>query len=61
MFELPNKGMGKFKQKLLKSVSRKMVLLLLLSALIFTMGQYAVILLGNEGNVRSHLQELKAS
>ena len=53
--------MGKFKQKLLKSVSRKMVLLLLLSALIFTMGQYAVILLGNEGNVRSHLQELKAS
>ncbi|MEY8417760.1 histidine kinase [Oscillospiraceae bacterium 44-5] len=58
---MPNKGMGKFKQKLLKSVSRKMVLLLLLSALIFTMGQYAVILLGNEGNVRSHLQELKAS
>lgn len=54
-------GTGKFKQKLLKSVSQKMVLLLFLSALIFTMGQYAVILTGNEANVRSHLQELKAS
>ena len=56
-----NKGTGKFKQKLLKSVSRKMVLLLLISALIFTMGQYAVILIGNETNARSHLRELEAS
>lgn len=58
---MPNKGIGKFKQKLLKSVSQKTVLLLLVSALFFTMGQYAVILTGNESNVRSHLQELKAS
>lgn len=58
---MSGKRTGRFKQKLLKSVSRKMVLLLLLSALIFTMGQYAVILTGNETNVRSHLRELKAS
>ncbi|NBI68653.1 two-component sensor histidine kinase [Pseudoflavonifractor sp. 60] len=38
-----------------------MVLLLLISALIFTMGQYAVILIGNETNARSHLRELEAS
>lgn len=50
-----------FKKKLLKSVSQKMVLLLFISALIFTMGQYAVILIGNEMNARIHLQELKAS
>ena len=58
---MPNLGMGKFKQRLLKSVSQKTVLLLLVSALIFTMGQYTVILTGNEANVRSHLQELEAS
>lgn len=58
---MQNKSTGKFKRKLLKSVSQKMVLLLFVSALIFTMGQYAVILIGNEANVRSHLQELKAS
>lgn len=56
-----DKSTGKFKKKLLKSVSQKMVLLLLISALIFTMGQYAVILIGNEINVRSHLRELNAS
>ena len=58
---MPKKQTGKFKQALLKSVSRKTVLLLLVSALIFTMGQYAVILIGNESNVRAHLQELLAS
>lgn len=61
MFRLSNKVTGKFKQKLLESVSRKTVLLLLVSALIFTAGQYAVILTSNEANVRSHLQELEAS
>ncbi len=59
--KLPNQRTGKFKQKLLESVSQKTVLLLFISALIFTMGQYAVILMGNEANVRSHLQDLKAS
>lgn len=58
---LPNKSIGKFKQKLLKSVSQKTALLLFVSALIFTMGQYAVILTSNETNVRSHLRELVAS
>lgn len=61
MSKLPNKGTGKFKQKLLGSVSQKLVLLLVVSALIFTMGQYAVILMGNETNVRDHLQELEKS
>ena len=59
--KLSTKVTGKFKQKLLESVSRKIVLLLLVSALLFTAGQYAVILMGNEANVRSHLQELEAS
>lgn len=59
--ELLNKSTGRFKLKLLQSVSRKTALLLLVSALIFTAGQYAVILIGNETNVRSHLQELEAS
>jgi len=58
---LPNQKTGKFKEKLLASVSRKIVALLFVSALIFTMGQYAVILAGNEANVRSHLRELTAS
>ena len=58
---MSDKGTGRFKQKLLNAVSRKMILLLLISALLFTMGQYAVILTGNEANVRSHLRELKAS
>ena len=58
---MPNKSIGKFKQKLLKSVSQKTALLLFVSALIFTMGQYAVILTSNETNVRSHLRELVAS
>ena len=58
---MSNKDVGKFKEKLLESVSRKMVLLLLLSAFLFTIGQYIVILAGNESNVRSHLQELEAS
>ena len=58
---MPDKKTGKFKQTLLKSVSRKNALLLFLSALIFTMGQYAVILTNNEANVRSHLQELEES
>lgn len=61
MSKLPDKRTGKFKQKLLKSVSQKLALLLAVSALIFTMGQYAVILMGNEANVRDHLQELEAS
>lgn len=58
---MAKKKTGKFKQKLLQSVSQKLILLLAVSALIFTMGQYAVILLGNEANVRGHLRELKAS
>lgn len=58
---MANQQTGRFQQKLLKSVSRKNALLLLVSALIFTMGQYAVILTGNEANARSHLQELEAS
>lgn len=58
---MPNERTGKFKQKLLEPVSQKLVLLLLVSALIFTMGQYAVILMGNEANVRDHLQELERS
>lgn len=58
---MPNKRTGRFKQKLLESVSQKLILLLAVSALIFTMGQYAVILMGNEANVRDHLQELEAS
>lgn len=58
---MPNKKIGTFKQKLLESVSRKLILLLAVSALIFIMGQYAVVLLGNGANVRNHLRELEAS
>ena len=61
MPKLPRKEIGKFRQTLLKSVSQKLVLLVAVSALIFTMGQYAIILISNETNVRGHLQELESS
>ena len=52
---------GKYKKKLLQLASRKVAILVLLSALIFAIGQYALILANNESNARRHLRELLES
>ncbi|WP_333646729.1 sensor histidine kinase [Lacrimispora sp.] len=50
---------GRFQKNLQKSVTRKIVLLLMISAFFFWAGQYIITLMENELNAVSHLEQLE--